>query len=965
MSQTVKPFINNTHFGNDADLFTVLLENSVEVIILFDANGDLIYRNPAATAITGWTHEEVDANKVISSYIHPDDRERFSDNLKEAMEHPGKSVALRVRSIHKDGHYMYFEGSVRNLLHVDRIKAIVFNAKDIADAVLKEQQLQVYVEHSPAAIAMFDKEMRYMVVSRRWLADYKLEGQNVIGKSHYEVFPEVLDRWKEVHQRCLNGSTEKSEEDYYTKADGTLSWLRWEVTPWYNAGGDVGGIFLFTEDITDRKMAEEKVAASEKKYRTLVERVSDGFFSLDNDWNFVFVNNVAEKMFKRKAEELIGKNVWDVFPAAVNGPFYKAYYEAKATQKNSHLQAYSFAVNLHVHASIYPSDSGLSVYYRDMTEEQNAKSEVVKSEEKYRSLVERVSDGFIALDENWNFVYANSMAEKMFGKTAAEMIGNNIWEVFPAAVNGPFYTHYWQAMNLQQHVQFENYSTYAKKWLDTNVYPSSSGLSVYFKDITERIEAEAVAKSSEDIRKSIMGTALDAIICMEQDGTVSYWNAQAEKLFGWKDYEVMGKSLEKTIVHGRYKKGNQVAFKKYVSTGEGSFINKLVEITAVDKKGNEFPVELFIVEITDQQKPFFCAFIRDITERKQKEKELLRINTRLKDAQQIAHVGVVEVDYKAGVSQWSEEAMRIYGIEQGRKDISLEEWLSYIHPDDRNYVKENIGRISPGAKDLSFYHRIIRNGEIRYLLSTSRMEYDENNNPGNVYGVIHDITEIKKLELELLEQQAHEQHKITAAILKAEEKERNAIGQELHDNINQILTGIKLQLSRIRDISEETKVVVDMSTNYLNETINENRKIARELTMPDFKNTSLIDQLNCLTDYMLSQSVARKKIDTLCFDEEILSPEQKLTVYRVLQEQCTNITKYAKADTVNISLSTKKGICKMTVADNGVGMNAGKPSSGIGLRNIQSRLSLLQGTVSVQSSEGKGFALEISFPVEN
>lgn len=309
--------------------------------------------------------------------------------------------------------------------------------------------------------------------------------------------------------------------------------------------------------------------------------------------------------------------------------------------------------------------------------------------------------------------------------------------------------------------------------------------------------------------------------------------------------------------------------------------------------------------------------------------------------------------------------MRIYGIEQGRKDISLEEWLSYIHPDDRNYVKENIGRISPGAKDLSFYHRIIRNGEIRYLLSTSRMEYDENNNPGNVYGVIHDITEIKKLELELLEQQAHEQHKITAAILKAEEKERNAIGQELHDNINQILTGIKLQLSRIRDISEETKVVVDMSTNYLNETINENRKIARELTMPDFKNTSLIDQLNCLTDYMLSQSVARKKIDTLCFDEEILSPEQKLTVYRVLQEQCTNITKYAKADTVNISLSTKKGICKMTVADNGVGMNAGKPSSGIGLRNIQSRLSLLQGTVSVQSSEGKGFALEISFPVEN
>ncbi|MET0753565.1 MAG: response regulator [Pyrinomonadaceae bacterium] len=113
-----------------------------------------------------------------------------------------------------------------------------------------------FVAHTPAAVAMLDTEMRYLQVSERWLQDYKLAGQNIIGKSHYEVFPDISDDWKEIHRRCLAGAVEKCDEDPFPRADGTLDWLQWETRPWQKANGEIGGVIFFTQVITERKRAE-------------------------------------------------------------------------------------------------------------------------------------------------------------------------------------------------------------------------------------------------------------------------------------------------------------------------------------------------------------------------------------------------------------------------------------------------------------------------------------------------------------------------------------------------------------------------------------------------------------------------------------------------------------------------------------------------------------------------------------
>ena len=126
--------------------------------------------------------------------------------------------------------------------------------------------LRLFIKHTPAAIAMFDADMRYLQVSDRFLTDYDLEGQDLIGKSHYDVFPDLPLRWREAHQRILAGAVEQCEEDSYITSDGSTGWMQWESLPWRKVDGQIGGLILFTQVITARKRAEEALRASEERF---------------------------------------------------------------------------------------------------------------------------------------------------------------------------------------------------------------------------------------------------------------------------------------------------------------------------------------------------------------------------------------------------------------------------------------------------------------------------------------------------------------------------------------------------------------------------------------------------------------------------------------------------------------------------------------------------------------------------
>jgi PAS domain S-box-containing protein len=141
------------------------------------------------------------------------------------------------------------------------ISTDITERKQIQQALVEsEERTRLFAEHAPAAVAMFDREMRYLVCSAKWLRDYGLEGRDIVGRCHYDVFPEIDERLKAVHRRCLAGAVETGEADAFDRADGTRQWLSWRVQPWHTAGGGIGGIVIFSEDITRRKQLEESLA---------------------------------------------------------------------------------------------------------------------------------------------------------------------------------------------------------------------------------------------------------------------------------------------------------------------------------------------------------------------------------------------------------------------------------------------------------------------------------------------------------------------------------------------------------------------------------------------------------------------------------------------------------------------------------------------------------------------------------
>jgi PAS domain S-box-containing protein len=147
--------------------------------------------------------------------------------------------------------------------------------------VESQQQLQLFIEHAPAALAMFDDKMRYLHVSRRWMADFGLGDRDLFGLSHYDVFPEVPERWKDAHRRGLAGEVMRGEADPFERIDGSVQWVRWEIRPWEDAEGKVGGIVIFCEDITERRQAEELLRLNVERLRLAQDVAGMAIFDVE------------------------------------------------------------------------------------------------------------------------------------------------------------------------------------------------------------------------------------------------------------------------------------------------------------------------------------------------------------------------------------------------------------------------------------------------------------------------------------------------------------------------------------------------------------------------------------------------------------------------------------------------------------------------------------------------------------
>ena len=292
-----------------------LLEHANVFICAHDMDGKIQFVNRAALESLGHNSDEM-VGHFLKGFFLTNSQGGADEYLNRIRSHSTDNGKVLIRA--KSGERKIWKYRNFRYDRVGETPYVLMMAADITDSVFSdgesakpEEILKQFVVHTPSAVAMFDTEMRYILASRRFMTDYGLGERNIIGLSHYEVFPNLPERWREGHRRCLAGATEKCDEDYYVSEDGKETWLRWEIQPWQTRSGKIGGVIMFTEVLTDRKLAEIARRETENKYRSVVENVKEVIFQTDSEGRWTFLNPAWNEITGFTVKESLGQPFLD------------------------------------------------------------------------------------------------------------------------------------------------------------------------------------------------------------------------------------------------------------------------------------------------------------------------------------------------------------------------------------------------------------------------------------------------------------------------------------------------------------------------------------------------------------------------------------------------------------------------------------------------------------------------------
>jgi PAS domain S-box-containing protein len=197
--------------------------------------------------------------------LHPEDRVQAEKDFQMALSGEKEfDTEFRVVWPDKTVHFIKARAMVQRDQAGNALRVLGTNwditIQKLAEIEIKQsnQRNRIFIEQAPRAMAMFDKNMCYMAASQQWINDYKLSEKQIIGCSHYEIFPEIGEDWKQIHRECLEGAVNQCDEAPFERKDGSLQWITWDVRPWYISKGIIGGLIMYTADITHLKQKDQE-----------------------------------------------------------------------------------------------------------------------------------------------------------------------------------------------------------------------------------------------------------------------------------------------------------------------------------------------------------------------------------------------------------------------------------------------------------------------------------------------------------------------------------------------------------------------------------------------------------------------------------------------------------------------------------------------------------------------------------
>ena len=828
--------------------------------------------------------------------------------------------------------------------------------------------------------------------------------------------------------RSIRNSEEvRDEAVVHLLADGSRFTVRCNSSPIYDEEGRIVAGVLVMHNITEQRRAEEERKEAHSRVENILESITDEFFAVDRQWRFTYINERALNRLRKTRgegltrEELLGKNCWVAFPELVDTVFYHKYHEALREQKTVQFETGSPLSKSWYEVHAYPSEEGLSVYARDITERKHMERELRESKRRNEEILESVTDGFYAMDHEWRFTYLNEravrFASQLAGKLAGEefthegLLGQTLWETLPATVGTNIEEEYRRAVREQQTTIFEYTYPGGSQVFEVHAYPSEQGLSIYFRDITERKEAEEALRYQLSLTETITDKAADPMLMLDAQGSITFANPAAEQMFGWRREELRGEVLHDKL-HHHYPDGRPYP------RSECTIMHALAaQRTLRDHEDLFFRKDGSTVDVSCSYAPFIVEgelagavlVVRDITDRKRAEEE---VEKRTRQQAAVAELGLqasVSDDLQALLEEVVALVARTLEVEYVKIVELLPDGEQMLLRAGVGWREGLVGRATEPAASNSEVGYALRyeapvvvedvHAETRFEPSELIRDHgivsgmtvviygqEEEEEP---FGVLcaHSASRrtFSEDDVNFLQAVANvlawavERNETERRLEEVREAERSRIARDLHDEALQDLTDALVEAQLARATSPEDPKLpqrLEMLVAALDRVGPQLRGAIYDLRLEAEQERPFSELLEALVRLQNSMnSEAEVRLDLVGDGAVISRPlgEVGREILRVLREALTNARRHSGARNVRVAVRISEDEDKLLaeVEDDGRGFDpagedhpAAAAVGGVGTRGMAERARLYGGDLKIESEPGRGTKVSLVVPLE-
>jgi PAS domain S-box-containing protein len=606
------------------------------------------------------------------------------------------------------------------------------------------------------------------------------------------------------------------------------------------------------------------------------------------------------------------------------------------------------------------------------------------------AILESIGEAYFRVDENFTVIYWNNQAEILLRTRREDVLHRNLWETFPQAVGTVFYENYQAALKEARVIRFETSYGLHNRWFEVSAFPTSNGLSVYLKDITDKKRAADNIRDSEEKNRLVMNAALDAIICIDKNGDVTFWNPQATSIFGWQSEEVIGKQLSTFIIPDRFRHMHDDGIARYLKTGEDRALNRILELHALKRSGEEFPIELTVIPIKQPNEEFFCAFLRDISARKKAEQNIRDSNERFEKVSQATNDAIWDWDILQNTLYRGPGFHALFGYEIDNKLQGKDFSNDSFHPEDIVALQDSLNQCIDDrlANHWQLEYRIIRaDGKICSVADRGIVIRNEEGEATRMVGAMSDITYRKEYEesLKKLNQTLEEQARDLVISNKELEQFAYVASHDLQEPLRMVTSFLKQLENRYSDIID------DRGKKYIHFAVDGAQRM-RQIIL-DLLEFSRVGRGEDRLELVDTGIVAREAINLYInqidesgatVDLQSLPTVQtcRIPLAQVFQNLISNALKYRRAGIapkIVISALETDSTWQFRVKDNGIGIeqeyhdrifiifqrlhNKDEFSgTGLGLAIVKKIINNLGGKIWVESEEGHGTSFYFTLP---